>query len=257
MAINTLPFPFFTPFSMETYYNIGDEVVVGQTKAKLVEFIGYKLAKHPSEKGKHRITLKERKDYKADKQWNTEQWIAITDNGTTVKASVLVPKQHRNLFSFDESVLHGTDRTSVINTHVVDPITCSYDECQTGVFNMYNYKKREDFLWEKHEQLCTTIFLFEKYLATQTRLAAMALKKRYKGISEIEYRAVQIYAAMTRHQLIYPTIEGHNKIWRFMKNNINVRELYNNLFDEFSKDFKYEKTDRTKRSSKELVDSEV
>ena len=243
---------------METYYNIGDKVKIATTEARLIEFIGYKLAKHPSERGKNRVTLMERRDYINDKQFNTEQWIAITDNGTRIKASVLVPKQRRDLFCKDESILTGMDRLSVINTHVVDAITCTYEEWQTNTFNFTGYKKREEAQWERHEQLCTTIFLLEKFIASQMRLAAMRPGiKKHNGILETEYRAVQIYAAMTRHQLIYPTIEGHRKIWRFMANNPNVRNLYNNLFDDFTKDFKYEKKDRSKRGDEQLVDSEI
>ena len=80
---------------METYYNIGDKVKIATTEARLIEFIGYKLAKHPSERGKNRVTLMERRDYINDKQFNTEQWIAITDNGTRINALFRLIKYER------------------------------------------------------------------------------------------------------------------------------------------------------------------
>jgi len=241
--------------SMEdkAYYKIGDVVIRKKVQMTLKEFIGFRLAEHHNQTGKKRVTLKENQPSDRNTEiTNTEIWMAVTENGTLLKVKMEVSKRHIDLYAKDESVYNGTDRISVINDHKPEPITRSYEECESGEWNYTAYKKWEIVENQKRKQLNQTLFLLEKHIQSNV---VRPIAKGTSRAKEHQVRCVAIYIAMLKQQRAYPTIIGHNRINRFLKTYPGTKELYNQIFDEFIAKFEYKETASTKASRKRVVEN--
>ena len=237
----------------KAYYSVGDIIIRRKVQITLKEFIGFRLAEHHNQSGKKRVTLKQNQPSDRNPEiTNTEIWMAVTENGTLLKVKMEVPKRNIDLYVKDESIYDGTDRLNVIDDHKPEPITRSYEECESGEWNYTAYKKWEIVQNQKRKQLNQTLFLLEKHIQSNI------VRPTAKGTSrskEHQARCVAIYIAMLKQQRAYPTIIGHNRINRFLKTYPGTKELYNQIFDDFIKDFEYKETASAKTGLERVVEN--